>query len=126
MSGELDEEEHAEFMVCLPEVTGTGAGVARQQDGLWRVWECLPVCPHLVQMDRNTAGVSCKSGDREVQAGLEVQKGRSLVYTGSEPPPETSCPLASSPGTLLAWLWSLTSHVHQLGRHRSLMLLPRA
>lgn len=85
MSGELDEEEHAEFMVCLPEVTGTGAGVARQQDGLWRVWECLPVCPHLVQMDRNTAGVSCKSGDREVQAGLEVQKGRAEGTERQEP-----------------------------------------
>lgn len=49
------------------------------------------MCSHLVQMDRNTAGVSCKSGDREVQARLEVQKGRSLVYMSSEPPPETSC-----------------------------------
>lgn len=89
-------------MACQLEDTGTGAGVARRQDGLWRVWECLPVCPRLVQMERNTAGVSRSPGIGRSRAGLKVQKVRRLVYIDSKPPPETSYLLVSSPGTLLA------------------------
>lgn len=67
-----------------------------------------------------------QSRDRKVPGRAEGTESQETVYIDSKPPPETSCLSASSPGTLLAWLWPLTSHVHQLGRHQSLMLLPRA
>lgn len=55
-----------------------------------------------------------------------MQKFRILDRVGSKATTGVLCPLASSPRTLLALLWPLTSHVHQLGGHQSLVLLPKA
>lgn len=124
--GGLSRQEHAELVACQLEDTGTGAGLARQQDGLWSMCVSSTV-PPLGTNGAEHCRCTLQSRDRkEDWAGLKVQKVRRLVYIGSKATTGVLCPLASSPWTLLALLRPLTSHVHQLGRHQSLMLLPRA
>lgn len=74
----------------------------------------------------SSAYVVCTPGRGRIGAGQKVQKFRILDRVGSKATTGVLCPLASSPRTLLALLWPLTSHVHQLGRHQSLVLLPKA
>lgn len=90
-----------------------------------RVCACLPVCSRLVQMGLNGADVPYSPGIGRTRAELKVQKVSILVYMGSK---ATTGVLFTGKltWTLLALLGPLTSHVYKLGRHRSLMLLPRA